>query len=100
MLTTQIYLIRTHKDKCVVQNGDKKIIFEIKDTSDHPTILFEGQIGDYMEFENQLKAQLEKLNFKAKPWIKNILYFSIPNHVSQVQRKSFLVAGDYNGSLF
>ncbi|MBP6694588.1 MAG: rod shape-determining protein [Saprospiraceae bacterium] len=98
MLTTQKYLIRAHKDKCVVQNGDKKIEFVINDTTDHPTILFEGQIGDYMEFENQLKIQLEKLNFNAKPWIKNILYFSIPNHVSQVQRKSFLVAGDFIGA--
>ncbi|MBK6363741.1 MAG: rod shape-determining protein [Saprospiraceae bacterium] len=98
MLTTQKYLIRTHKDKCVVQNGDKKIEFEIKDTSGYPTIVFEGQIGDYIEYENQLKTQLQKLNFKTQPWIKNLLYFSIPNHVSQVQRKSFLVAGDFIGA--
>lgn len=99
MLNKKKYLIKTHRNRSAVQNDEKTIEFEFSNLDGKQTIKFESQIGNFFEYENQLRIQLDKLNFKARPWIKNSMYFSIPNNLHEVQMRCFFDSADHVGAI-
>lgn len=95
MLSKKKYLIKTHRNRSFIQKDEKIIEFEFSNLDGKETIKFESQIGNFIEYEKQLSIQLDKLNFKTRPWIKNSMYFSIPNNLHEVQIRCFFDSADY-----
>lgn len=79
----------------MVRFEGETIAFAFEDADSGRALKFESQISNFVQFEATLESSLKKLNFKTLPWIKNILYFSIPNGLDEIQQRSYFDSADH-----
>lgn len=95
MISKHKYLLITNNRKSIIQSNEESIEFDFENSEEHPVLIFEAQISNFFDYEHQVRQQLEKLNYKVKPWRKNIFYFSIPNNLSEVQMRCYFDSADH-----
>ena len=95
MLKKRLYFIKIQKGNSLVRFEGKTIAFTFEDAESGRALKFESQISDFVQFEATLESSLKKLNFKTFPWIKNALYFSIPNGLDEVQVRCYFDSADH-----
>ncbi|MEL6658468.1 MAG: hypothetical protein AAFN81_23925 [Bacteroidota bacterium] len=95
MLKKKRYFIKIQKGSSLVRFEDKTLAFTFEDAESGRAVKFESQISDFVQFEAILESNLKKLDFKSRPWIKNVLYFSIANSLDEVQLRTYFDSADH-----
>ncbi len=93
MIKTNNYYIRVQQRSCTIATNEKEQNFVFREPN--KTLKFESQIRDFFSFEEECRDQLKQLNYKIRPWSKNHLYFSIPNDLGAIQRRSYFDCADH-----
>lgn len=94
MIKTVNYFIYINKSKCLVESNSHIVEFTFEENPNKDTLRSEAQISDFQCFEEGLRKALDQLHYKSGIFIKNILYFSVPNDIDEVQVVCYFDAAD------
>jgi hypothetical protein len=96
-MSKHIYYITYGKSGSVIKSPQETIRFSFTDAEEDETI-YEGRIGDFFSFENQIKEQLGVVGFQKEGLFrKNVACVSIPIDSTPIDKRNIFYCFDQIG---